>query len=763
MSVSAKARLDGRKDIKNKKNNASAASEGGNDGKDGNAKANANANVGVQSQSNSRSQSPLKNSKAKNGSGISNNRSSNNNSNSNNNSSSNSSRDYKKRIRDANKYRIKVYTCALIIAIIFITVFVPPSYFGPLSARVRGVFIKHAKTGNPLVDSVAEHQPADSHAYFRFLQHLCTGGPIGFLLVLFHFGDASSFLITYAITAYFLSHRMVRLLLLMGPIASILSGITVGRIVSHVLGEMDAAEDEHQLLQQQQQLLQQLALLEAENKRYHNLREKQVKGGDGNSNGNNNVSTPVRRKKKSHKRKASSLYSYEKESSNFVAFKCVFYFIMLSVLMLFLTSYQNYCISLCRSLSNPTIVEMRQTVDGRIVKVDDYREAYWWLRDNTPEDSRILAWWDYGYQITSIANRTTMADGNTWNHEHIALLGRILTSKEKEGYEIARHLSDYVLVWAGGGGDDLAKSPHVARIANSVYRSVCPNDLTCNSFSFVDRYRTPSKAMGESMLYKMHSHEMKEGVNVNPKYFKEVYQSKYGKVRIFQVLNVDRESKAWIADPRHRMCDDPPGHWVCRGQYPPALKGILAEKMDFNQRDEHYQAQYFESLEYPSYSVPGEDISSGYDDYDIDINIEQVDSDLKSIETNNRDDENDIELMLEEMQDTEAVFGTSDADSKIPTDEAINNFSTNWIDTAYTTKMWNMITNKDRKAEDLEAWLNSAPLLAHMRSSDGRGPMFWAFEHRRHDMVQVLTGFGVGHSDQDKDGLTPVDLLDSQQ
>ena len=25
--------------------------------------------------------------------------------------------------------------------------------------------------------------------------------------------------------------------------------------------------------------------------------------------------------------------------------------------------------------------------------VDDYREAYWWLRDHTPEDSRVMAWW----------------------------------------------------------------------------------------------------------------------------------------------------------------------------------------------------------------------------------------------------------------------------------------------------------------------------------------------------------------------------------
>jgi len=356
--------------------------------------------------------------------------------------------------KEAIKYRLKTVSIAAVIGFVIVAMFVPSTYFGPLSARVKGVFVEHAKTGNPLVDSVAEHQPADSFAYFRFLQHLCTGGPIGLIFTLFNFGDAPSFLITYAITAYFLSHRMVRLLLLMGPIASILTGIAVGRIICYIvcrICEMDFVEEER-------------IMIEAKTTAQKPVAE-------------------VRKKKKSSKKKMSTDY-FEEDSPGVALVKAIVYFGVLAILVLFSSSYQNYCISLCRSLSNPTIVEMRQTHDGNIVKIDDYREAYWWLRENTPEDSRILAWWDYGYQITAIANRTTIADGNTWNHEHIALLGRVLTSKEDEGYNIARHLSDYVLVWAGGGGDDLAKSPHLARIANSVYRSVCPEDPSCLGFGF---------------------------------------------------------------------------------------------------------------------------------------------------------------------------------------------------------------------------------------------------------------------------------------
>merc|ERR1711908_20204 len=102
--------------------------------------------------------------------------------------------------------------------------------------------------------------------------------------------------------------------------------------------------------------------------------------------------------------------------------------------------------------SSPSIViDAGRTPDGRRILFDDYREAYFWLRQNTDPNAKILSWWDYGYQMSAMANRTVIVDNNTWNNTHIATVGRALASPEEEAVEIARKLdSDYVLVIFGG-------------------------------------------------------------------------------------------------------------------------------------------------------------------------------------------------------------------------------------------------------------------------------------------------------------------------
>ena len=59
---------------------------------------------------------------------------------------------------------------------------------------------------------------------------------------------------------------------------------------------------------------------------------------------------------------------------------------------------------MAQHISHPTIIQKAQTKAGEEVMIDDYRDAYFWLRDNTPKDARvIMAWWDYGYQITAVS------------------------------------------------------------------------------------------------------------------------------------------------------------------------------------------------------------------------------------------------------------------------------------------------------------------------------------------------------------------------
>jgi hypothetical protein len=85
------------------------------------------------------------------------------------------------------------------------------------------------------------------------------------------------------------------------------------------------------------------------------------------------------------------------------------------------------------------------------------------------------------------------------NHEHIALLGLCLSSPSSEAHKIARHLADYLLVWAGGGGkDDVGKSKHMARIANSVYPGHC-NEEDCDLYGVFPDGK-PSKMMEASLM-----------------------------------------------------------------------------------------------------------------------------------------------------------------------------------------------------------------------------------------------------------------------
>lgn len=124
--------------------------------------------------------------------------------------------------------------------------------------------------------------------------------------------------------------------------------------------------------------------------------------------------------------------------------------------------------------SSPSVVLASRMPDGSQVIIDDYREAYYWLRQNTPQNAKIMSWWDYGYQIGGMADRPTLVDNNTWNNTHIATVGKAMSSREEVSYPILRqHDVDYVLVVFGGllgySGDDINKFLWMVRIAEGIW------------------------------------------------------------------------------------------------------------------------------------------------------------------------------------------------------------------------------------------------------------------------------------------------------
>ena len=195
--------------------------------------------------------------------------------------------------------------------------------------------------------------------------------------------------------------------------------------------------------------------------------------------------------------------------------------------------------------------------------------------------------------------------------------------------------------------------------------------------------------MEKSFLYALHGHRLKPGVIADPTKFEPVYRSKYGKVRIYKILGVSRQSKRWVTE--NRKCDA--GGWFCPGKYPPGLREILSKKKDFAQledfnrgdSDEEYQKEYFENLNNPQLAK-----------------------------------QRPAQKKMEGGLDDEGTEKKNVKPRTLSDDEKVEIYST-WEDTEDTTLMWKIVT--ENQVDDLERWLQQDPGAAWLRSSDGRGPM----------------------------------------
>ncbi|KAI5954139.1 STT3 [Candida margitis] len=319
-------------------------------------------------------------------------------------------------------------------------------WIAPWTGRFYSLWdTSYAKIHIPIIASVSEHQPTAWPAFFFDTSMLIWLFPAGIYLCFQELRDEHVFVIIYSVLCSYFAGVMVRLMLTLTPVICIAGAIALSKLFDIYLNVVDIFTE--------------------------------------NSGPKTNKKLPI-----------AALVSKLIVLLSFAFY--LFYFVMHCT---WVTS---------NAYSSPSVVLASRAADGSQILIDDYREAYYWLRMNTPEDAKIMSWWDYGYQIGGMADRTTLVDNNTWNNTHIATVGKAMSSPEDVSYEILKqHDVDYVLVIFGGvigySGDDINKFLWMVRIAEGIW----PDEIKeRNYFTERGEYRVDreaSKAMKDSLMYKM--------------------------------------------------------------------------------------------------------------------------------------------------------------------------------------------------------------------------------------------------------------------
>ena len=112
---------------------------------------------------------------------------------------------------------------------------------------------------------------------------------------------------------------------------------------------------------------------------------------------------------------------------------------------------------------------------------NDWLDTLEWIKLNTPENAVIASWWDYGYWITVLSDRTTIVDNATLSTLQIQKMAKMLMSAPNDSWNMLKEMNaDYVVVFLSaqkindnledklyvlGGGGDESKVVWFARIA----------------------------------------------------------------------------------------------------------------------------------------------------------------------------------------------------------------------------------------------------------------------------------------------------------
>jgi dolichyl-diphosphooligosaccharide--protein glycosyltransferase len=248
---------------------------------------------------------------------------------------------------------------------------------------------------NPLVESVAEHFTPTLVEYFTDYSILVMFAGFGALMAFRHRNDMSIFSLIIGITGVYVSATFARLLVFSSIGIILLAGLGLYEITRSVISYKALSESSHK-------------------------KKKRIEG--------------------------------EKISQTDKSLKIVYSVII--VILISIPVLDNGILFPQNSnwLSSADIPpSIANGGTGFRVKTNDWIGALDWISANTPSNSVIASWWDYGYWITTLGNRTSLADNATINQTRIATIAKMFMDQTENGLKIAKDLkSDYIVVYIVG-------------------------------------------------------------------------------------------------------------------------------------------------------------------------------------------------------------------------------------------------------------------------------------------------------------------------
>lgn len=203
----------------------------------------------------------------------------------------------------------------------------------------------YAKNHIPIIASVSEHQPTSWSSFYFDLQILVFLFPAGLYFCFDKLTDANIFIILYGVTSIYFAGVMVRLMLVLAPVMTILSGIAVSHLLSKYIKNVDPS-----------------------------VATSFVSGGGSSSvEGKPRQDAPKKYKK------------YEQQNKGVKSEIALGFVVMITFMLITYTFHCTWVTS--EAYSSPSIVLSARSHDGSRIIFDDFREAYYWLQMNTAEVS----------------------------------------------------------------------------------------------------------------------------------------------------------------------------------------------------------------------------------------------------------------------------------------------------------------------------------------------------------------------------------------